>query len=159
MFSGTFLQVVRKWLAVSTLLILPAVGQTGLGVIRGTVQDPSKAIVPGAKVTLMNVATGLLRISSAKSAGIYYFDAVPIGKNTVTVESPGFKKWESTVSVEAGQTLVIDPAMEVAARAEGCTIEEVATEATMGRYVELQENVRILGRTTRARMRSQSVRR
>ena len=100
-------------MVVSSLLVIPVVAQTGLGVIRGTVQDPSKAIVPGAKVTLVNSATGFTRASTANSAGIYYFDAVPIGKNTLTVESAGFKKWESTVTVEAGQTLVIDPNMEV----------------------------------------------
>ena len=113
MFSGTFLRVVRKWAVVSVVLAIPLVGQTGLGVIRGTVQDASKAIVPGAKATLVNTGTGVTRESSTNSAGIYYFDAVPIGENTLTIQATGFKKWESTLTVAAGQTLVIDANMEV----------------------------------------------
>lgn len=88
-------------------------GQTGLGVVRGTVQDPSKAIVPGAKVTLTNNATGLTRSSTSNTAGIYYFDTVLIGSNTLSVEATGFKKWTANLTVEAGQTLVVDPTMEV----------------------------------------------
>jgi hypothetical protein len=113
MFSGTFLRIIRKWVVVPVLLALPLVGQTGLGVVRGTVQDPSKAVVPVAKATLVNNATGVMRSALTNVAGIYYFDAVPIGSNTLTIEAAGFKKWESTLNVEAGQTLVVDPNMEV----------------------------------------------
>ena len=113
MFSGTFLRIISKWMMVSTLLVIPVVGQTGLGVVRGTVQDPSKAVVPAAKATLVNNATGVMRSALTNVAGIYYFDAVPIGSNTLTIEAAGFKKWESTLNVEAGQTLVVDPNMEV----------------------------------------------
>ncbi len=87
--------------------------QTGLGVVRGTVQDASKAVIPNAKVTLTNTETGLARNSDTNAAGIYYFGGVPIGPYTLVVESSGFKKWEGTLKLQAGQTAVVDPAMEV----------------------------------------------
>jgi len=87
--------------------------QTGLGVVRGTVQDASKAVIPNAKVTLSDTATGLARNSDTNAAGIFYFGGVPIGPYTLVVESSGFKKWEGTLTVQAGQTLVIDPALEI----------------------------------------------
>src|SRR6266481_9553093 len=100
----------RKIAMALAFLAVPMAAQTGLGVVRGTVQDASKAVIPGAKVTLTNTATGVGRDSVTNADGIYYFGAVSIGPYTLLVESQGFKKWEGTLTVQAGQTLVIDPA-------------------------------------------------
>ena len=40
------------------LVLLPLAAQTGLGVVRGTVQDTSNAVMPNAKVTPTHAATG-----------------------------------------------------------------------------------------------------
>jgi hypothetical protein len=45
--------------------------------------------------------------------GIYYFGSVSIGPYTLAVEASGFKRWSSTLAVEAGQNVVIDPILEV----------------------------------------------
>lgn len=95
------------------LIALPLAGQTGLGVVQGTVQDSSKAIIPNAKVILTNTATAVGRESLTNAAGIYYFGSVPIGPYTLDIEAAGFKKWETTLTVQAGQTVTIDPPMEV----------------------------------------------
>ncbi len=113
MFSAAFLRVLRKSVAFSTILAAPLAAQTGLGTVRGTVQDSTKAVVPGAKVTLTDTDTGVTRLSDSNSAGIYYFDAVAIGPHKLQIEAAGFKRWEGTFTVEAGQAVVIDPTMEV----------------------------------------------
>ncbi|HXI38896.1 MAG TPA: carboxypeptidase regulatory-like domain-containing protein [Bryobacteraceae bacterium] len=95
------------------LVALPAAAQTGLGVVRGTVQDASKAVMPNVKVTLTNTGTGVARDSVTNADGIYYFGAVSIGPYKLLAESQGFKKWEGTLTVQAGQTVVIDPSLEV----------------------------------------------
>lgn len=64
--------------------------------IRGTVSDPSGASVPKAKVVLTNTATGAQRETTASGAGEYEFQQVPPGPYVLTVESPGFKKYEAT---------------------------------------------------------------
>ncbi|HLM98103.1 MAG TPA: TonB-dependent receptor [Bryobacteraceae bacterium] len=97
----------------SLLFAAPLAAQTGLGVVRGTVQDASKAIIPNVKVTLTNADTGVVHETQTNTSGIYYFGAVEIGKYSLVAEAQGFKKWEGTFTVEAGQTLVIDPGMEV----------------------------------------------
>jgi len=95
------------------IMALPLAAQTGLGVVHGTVQDASKAVVPNAKVTLRSTSTGVARESQSNADGIYYFGSVPIGPYTLSVEAQGFKKWDGTFSVDAGQTVVVDPGMEV----------------------------------------------
>lgn len=92
---------------------LPAAAQTGLGIVRGTVQDASGAVVPSAKVSLTNTATGVVRDGQTNADGIYYFGSVQIGPYSVSVEAAGFKRWEGTLTLQAGQTAVVDPTMEV----------------------------------------------
>jgi len=110
---NTCLLSARKLFAVLTLAAMPMTAQTGLGVVRGTVEDASKAVIPNAKVTLTNTATGVSKESQSNADGIYYFGAVQIGPYSLGVEAQGFKKWEGTLTVEAGQTVVIDIPMEV----------------------------------------------
>src|SRR5882672_74318 len=109
----TSLPYARKFFLTLALAALPVAAQTGLGVVRGTVQDTSNAVMPNAKVTLTHAATGTAQISTTNSAGIYYFGGAPIGPYTLVVEAAGFRKWEGTLTVQAGQTVVIDPVMEV----------------------------------------------
>ncbi|MGC1649425.1 MAG: carboxypeptidase-like regulatory domain-containing protein, partial [Candidatus Sulfotelmatobacter sp.] len=75
----TYLLIARKLVLASLLFTLPLAAQTGLGVVRGTVQDASKSIIPNAKVTLTNTDTGVAHETHTNSAGIYYFSAVDIG--------------------------------------------------------------------------------
>lgn len=112
----------RRAISLSILLCLfialaamPLAAQTGLGVVRGTTLDATKAAIPGAKVTLLNTETGISRTAQSSAVGIYYFGATPIGRYSLTVEAPGFKKWTGTLMVEAGQTVVVDPVLEVGA--------------------------------------------
>ena len=95
------------------LTVVPLVAQTGLGTVRGTAVDPSGSMIPKAKVVLANKGTGVQRSSETSGVGAYYFSAMQPGPYTLTVESPGFKKWSGTFTLEAGQTASIDAAMEV----------------------------------------------
>src|SRR5262249_13358281 len=45
--------------------------------------------------------------------GIYAFENLTVGPYRLVIEATGFKKWEGTLTVLAGQTLEINPAMEV----------------------------------------------
>ena len=110
---GTFFRSARKFALALALLSLPLQAQSGLGVVNGTVQDATAAVVPKAKVTLANTATGVRRESLSNDAGIYYFGSVPIGGYSLAVEAQGFKKWEGTLDVAAGQNVVVDPKLEV----------------------------------------------
>ena len=59
---------------------MPAAAQTGLGEVRGTVQDASKAVIPNAKVTLTNTANGVSVTRMTTGDGNYEFVTVKPGR-------------------------------------------------------------------------------
>ena len=83
----------RLYLAafLALLISVPAYAQKISATIRGTVTDPTGAVIPGAKVTVKNEDTGLSRSANTTSAGIYSFAELPVGSYRVEVEFAGFK--------------------------------------------------------------------
>ena len=61
------------------------------GDIRGTVTDSSGAVVPGATVTVVNVATGEKKVFTANKDGLYDTVSTPNGRYRVTIAAPGFE--------------------------------------------------------------------
>ena len=65
--------------------------QTTSTEILGLVTDSTRAVVPGAKVTITRVATGETRATLTNQAGEYIFRLIEIGEYTVHCEKQGFK--------------------------------------------------------------------
>ncbi|PWU08504.1 MAG: hypothetical protein C5B51_07805, partial [Terriglobia bacterium] len=87
-----------------SLVALAALGgfaraQTTTGVISGTVVDPSGNLVPAAKVSVTNEATGDIRSTQSTSAGDFIFPSLLPATYTVRVEMPGFQTFRSTGNV------------------------------------------------------------
>src|SRR5690242_19367952 len=68
----------------------------GFGTISGTISDPSGAVVPEAKVTATEVATGLVRTSVASREGYYVLNSLRPTEYVLTVEEPGFERYRQT---------------------------------------------------------------
>src|SRR6516225_11562838 len=64
-------------LVVALLLPLACAQNANTGEIKGTVFDPSHAVVQGAKVVMTNVQTGVTTTTTTNSAGIYDVPSVP----------------------------------------------------------------------------------
>jgi len=82
------------WAAALCILILtaiPAHAQFRTS-IQGTVTDPQGAVIPGATLTLVDLATNETVIHKSDATGVYNFDALPADQFTLTVERDGFKK-------------------------------------------------------------------
>src|SRR5579859_2280 len=77
-------------LVLSIATCLSSVAQTVTGAVRGTITDPSGAIVPGAKVTATNQATGIQTTDITNSTGEYSIRFLQIGQYKPTVEASGF---------------------------------------------------------------------
>ena len=67
-----------------------AFGQVDQGSITGAIQDTTGAVVPNAKVTLLNTDVGLTSEVISDSAGRYTFSPLRIGHYTVTATAKGF---------------------------------------------------------------------
>ncbi|MBV9762314.1 MAG: carboxypeptidase regulatory-like domain-containing protein [Acidobacteriaceae bacterium] len=79
-------------LAAGLAQLLPA--QTGTASLSGVVLDQSRADVAGARLTLRNTAQSLQRETDTNESGGYTFASLPPGAYTLTVEKPGFSKYE-----------------------------------------------------------------
>jgi len=96
-------------LAMTVCANRPAVAQLDTGGITGTVTDPTGAVVPGAKVTLTNEATGVTILTSSTSTGTYSLNAVRPGTYTLQGEASGFQRFiDKGVEVHVQQTLTVD---------------------------------------------------
>ncbi|MGH9397250.1 MAG: TonB-dependent receptor domain-containing protein [Terriglobia bacterium] len=70
-----------------------ALGQVTAGV-RGTVSDATGAVIPGAKITVINVGTDFSQSTVANASGIYTFTLLPIGTYNLTAEAAGFRSYQ-----------------------------------------------------------------
>ena len=70
--------------------------------LRGKVTDPSGAVVVNAKITITSQATQALKTLVSDSAGAFAADGLDPGSYSVTVEAPGFEKFEQIVNLSSG---------------------------------------------------------
>jgi hypothetical protein len=95
------------------------------GNIVGTVADESGAVVPGAKVTITNKATGQQLNSVTNSSGIYNSGPLTPGEYTVRVEAAGFTTTVVSLTVQVNNTSNGNISMHV-----GSTTTTVEVQAT-----------------------------
>lgn len=103
-----------------------AFAQFGAG-IQGTIQDKSGAVVPGATVTVTNMATGVVHTDTSNASGFYKISALEPGDYSVVVEAPGFKKSTTDhVTVQAELLRGLDVALETGGAQETITVTDEA---------------------------------
>ena len=73
-----------------------AFAQSTRGELAGSVADATGAVVPGARITATNNATGGKNETLSTSSGAYRFTALPIGVYTVTASAAGFSAATNT---------------------------------------------------------------
>lgn len=94
-------------LFISLLLaaLLPAIAQQTTGNVRGIVKDPTGALVPQAKVTILDPRTNTSQTAQSTGSGEFEFKNMPVGDYQITVEAGGFKNLTlSDVRVQLNQT-------------------------------------------------------
>jgi hypothetical protein len=93
--------------------------QTTSTEVLGTVTDATGAIVPGADVTLLRIATGEKRHAKTDTTGNYSFPLIEIGEYTVTVALQGFKTQTQTgINVSYQQKARVNVALDVGSTSE-----------------------------------------
>ncbi|MGH9430501.1 MAG: TonB-dependent receptor domain-containing protein, partial [Terriglobia bacterium] len=85
--------------------LLEAQNSISRGSITGRVTDPSGAVVPGAKVVVANLDTGVKSTTQTRSDGFFIFPIMQVGRYSLNVSKTGFEAVEvEPVEVQIGQT-------------------------------------------------------
>src|SRR5581483_2435785 len=100
------------------------VGQgTDLGTIRGTVTDSSGAVVPEAKVTVLDIRTGATRETQTNSRGDYQIFGLPSGNYKVTIASRGMTTQDITgIVLNGSDVLTANAVLKVSSAAENVVV-------------------------------------
>jgi len=120
----------RSWgvfvFAIAVILLLSAnavYGQGRYATITGRALDPKGASVPDAKVTAMNVETGLARTTTTTSDGIYRFEELVPGIYDVTIDAAAFAKAVAKgVRILVGESRDINFNLELAGQKESVVV-------------------------------------
>lgn len=111
--------------------------------IIGTVSDPQGAVIPGAAVTVTNVATGVATKTTTDAQGQYQAPELPIGAYKVKVEHEGFKTVETVAyTLEINQVQRIDVRLLLGPKNE---IVEVSGEAAQVETVNPTLGASVIG--------------
>src|SRR5579864_8289029 len=102
---------------------LPCLAQSvNSGDIRGSVTDPSGALIPGVTVTVLNVNTGVSKSFTSNDSGLYDTNSIVTGSYTLTFKKDGFGTLvRGPVSVEVGFTTV-NAELQVGAASQEVTV-------------------------------------
>jgi hypothetical protein len=149
-----------EWAARTLCLLLmmsaAAFGQGSSATVRGTVQDPTGGVVPGATVTMTNVGTKGVNTTVSDDRGQYLFAGLFPGTYDLRVELSGFKTYERTqITLSPNDNRGIDVRLEIGQQTQVVTVtgrqEYIQTEtgAREGLLNASQiDNLSIIGRSS-----------
>ena len=125
--------VIRRWAfgvaALALVWAAPASAQVLYGSLVGTVSDATGAVVPGAQVSAVNLATGLELESSSGGDGLFRMVNVPLGDYDVSITSDGFRTHtEVGVAVTANAVTRVDVGLVLGQVTEQVTVEASAAQ-------------------------------
>src|SRR6185503_10146050 len=137
-------------LCVGVLLLSAAnaSAQFDTATVVGTVRDASESVIPGARVTLTAVETGISTVRTSAADGNYEFPAVKPGTYMVTAEKSGFAvALVDQVQVQVGARLRVDLKMPLGQLSERV---EVTASSPLVETDSSQRGQVITGDQTRA---------
>src|SRR6202451_3115886 len=129
---------------VALLTVSNVAAQQITGSIRGTVSDPSGAVVQAAAVTAKQIETGLTRLAVTDKQGEYVLVELPIGHYQLEVQAKGFETYlQQGISLDVDQTATVAVHLKLGSEKQRV---EVSANATM-----VQPTVSSLGQTVMER--------
>src|SRR5215813_2614352 len=102
--------------------------QARIGSVQGVVKDPTGALVPNAKVTLVQPVTGYKQTTNTDAQGAFKLVNVPFNTYKVQVEAEGFQPGEESIDLESTIPLNVDLSLAV----EETTAAVTVTTSSLG---------------------------
>ena len=115
------------------------------GNIRGTVSDPSGAVVQNAAVTARQVETGFVRTATTDRGGSYLLLELPVGHYRLEVAATGFQKYlQEGIALDVNETAAVPVHLTVGSEKERVQVQADAeliqpTVTTLGQVVHERE--------------------
>src|SRR6266566_8487918 len=115
------------------------------GNIRGTVSDPSGAVVQNAAVTARQIETGLVRTATTDRGGSYLLLELPVGHYRLEVAATGFQKYlQEGIALDVNDTAAVPVHLTVGSEKEQVRVQADAemiqpTVTSLGQVVHEQE--------------------
>ena len=129
-YSMSIKQIMMIMLAlVLGVFLVPSHAQVLYGSVTGNVTDPSGAVVPGAHVEALNVATGVKRDTTSDSSGIYNVPDLLPGVYKITISAANFGGVATEgVRISANSITRVDTHLKLAQQTESVTVTGAAPE-------------------------------
>src|SRR5882724_9833690 len=128
-------------LALSSTVLL---AQSGNSTISGTVKDASDAVVPEARIQIVNVETGVRSETTSNASGLYRISSLVPGSYKIEADATGFDHLtRGPIVVQVSQTLALDLIVQVGQQSASVNVTDSApvTESqssSMGQAVNRQ---------------------
>jgi hypothetical protein len=131
----TFSSRVLGGVFVSLLFLGSMSAQLDRGTITGAIRDPQGAVVVGARVTAINVATNVSVSTTTTQSGDFTIPALLVGEYKVQIEAAGFKsETRNDVTLSAASVVRLDVSLEVGTASErvevNSTVSPLATDSS-----------------------------
>ena len=102
---------------------LAATAQGNAGAVRGTVTDPSGAVIPNATVHLTNSVSGLDRTESSDATGQFVFANVPFNPYKLSVSAKGFAPLNQNFEIRSVVGTNLKLVLQIAGGTQTVTVE------------------------------------
>lgn len=113
------MKIVCRVLAFAALSCLSLSAQQITANIRGTVKDPSGAVIRGAAVTLRQTETGLSRRTITDRNGNYVLLELPVGHYSLRVAAKGFQQYvQNGITLNVNETTSVSPHLAIGSENE-----------------------------------------
>jgi Carboxypeptidase regulatory-like domain len=114
--------------------------QASLTSLRGTITDPSGAVIPGATVSIVNKASSVTSTQTASGSGEYQFQQIPPGTYVITAHGSGFSQQSKQADLLVNQPATINFKLTVESAAVTVDVSSEAetlntTDASIGNSV------------------------
>ncbi|MGB8534883.1 MAG: carboxypeptidase regulatory-like domain-containing protein [Acidobacteriaceae bacterium] len=139
------MNIVRNVLAFVVLACLNSFAQQITGNFRGTVTDPSGAVILGAEVTAQQTETALSRTTTTDRNGNYVLLELPVGHYRLRVAAKGFEQYvQDGITLNVNDTASVSPHLAVGSEKQEVLVSADAglidpTVTSLGDVVEQRE--------------------
>ena len=123
LFSGRFFRILPLAGFLCASMAASAAQGGNAAPVRGTVTDPSGAVIPGATVRLSNTISGLNRTATTDATGQFEIANIPFNNYSVAVSAPGFSALKQNIVLRSAVGITVELVLKIEGAASTVTVE------------------------------------